>query len=862
MPDPDAPAAVIRTPDQRLRVFVSSTLAELAEERTAVRRAIGSLGLAPVMFELGARPHPPQELYRAYLAQSDVFIGLYWQSYGWVGPGMDISGLEDEFRLSGGRPRLLYLKAPADRQPRLEAMIDEIRARGTDAYRTFRSTRELGRLVRDDLALLLSERFVTSAMPLPPEPAAASSPPARRTLPVTTTTLIGRTADVEAVTRLLARDDVRLVNITGPGGMGKTRLAIAVGEQVEQDAAVCVSFVPLASVTDAADVLPRVAAALGVTIEGTRTARDALVDHFSSGRALLILDNLEQLTAIAPALDDLLTATDGLRILVTSRIALRLRAEHEYSLGALDVGTRRDLPFDDSVALPSVQLFLERAGAVRRDLPLTPDTISAIVEICRRLDGVPLAIELAAARSRLLDPPALLARLASVLDGLGTGPVDLPERQRTLRATVEWSVDLLGEAERDLLATLSVFADGWSIPAASAVAAADEFDTLDRLDSLAGHSLVSVDASSDEPRFRMLTIVRELATEQLAAGGRYDEIRRRHAEFFAGVIDTDDVPADLTTPWAERVRVEEENVRVAIAWFFDNDAARLPHLLRSLWLYWQTNDRLLEGRQWVDDLTVRADPSAWDDRARAEVLLTQAVTAVAVGDDDRAVAAAREIPAVLEQVDEPALRHALELAVSWTLPILDDFDGALDAATLAYDGFSEHDDAFMAFAALTVGMLETTFARDESARRFLLEADRLGSLFGNRWLTSSARTQLAVLDVRAGAFDAARDYLRGCLHEIDDDQVGTITACFMLTAFAELAVAESDAYGAAVALGAVAGLRERAGLLAWPIARREEAALGLRVAAALDADRRAEAWDSGTALRAGEALALVRAGIA
>ncbi len=176
---------VIRTPDQRLRVFVSSTLVELADERAVVARAITSLGLAPVMFELGARPHPPQELYRAYLAQSDVFIGLYWESYGWIGPGMEISGLEDEFRLSGDRPRLLYLKAPApDRQPRLSAMIDEIRNQGTDAYRTFRSARELGRLVRDDLALLLSERFVSSQRVSEPDSTSATQGHTRRSLPV------------------------------------------------------------------------------------------------------------------------------------------------------------------------------------------------------------------------------------------------------------------------------------------------------------------------------------------------------------------------------------------------------------------------------------------------------------------------------------------------------------------------------------------------------------------------------------------------------------------------------------------------------------------------------------------------------
>ena len=274
MPQPVHAESVIRTPDQRLRVFVSSTLAELADERAAVARAIVSMGLSPVMFELGARPHPPQELYRAYLAQSDVFIGLYWQSYGWVGPGMDISGLEDEFRLAGERPRLLYLKSPApEREPRLAAMIDELRSEGRDAYRSFRSVRDLGRLVRDDLAVLLSERFAASA---PPAPSSARTAPARaaerlpRSLPVTATSLIGRDDDIHAVASLLASHDTRLVTLTGPGGMGKTRLAIAVGEAVEQEDSTRVVFVPLANVIDATAVLPRVAAAVGAVVEGRR----------------------------------------------------------------------------------------------------------------------------------------------------------------------------------------------------------------------------------------------------------------------------------------------------------------------------------------------------------------------------------------------------------------------------------------------------------------------------------------------------------------------------------------------------------------------------------------------------------------
>ena len=179
--------AAIRTPDQRLRVFVSSTLGELAAERAAVARAISALGLTPVMFELGARPHPPRELYRAYLAQSDIFIGVYWQRYGWIGPDMDVSGLEDEFRLSASMPRLLYLKTPApDREARLTAMIAELQAKGTVSYRSFRSPRELGRLARDDLAVLLSERFAAgdSGAARPPSSTSSGGRRIPRSLPV------------------------------------------------------------------------------------------------------------------------------------------------------------------------------------------------------------------------------------------------------------------------------------------------------------------------------------------------------------------------------------------------------------------------------------------------------------------------------------------------------------------------------------------------------------------------------------------------------------------------------------------------------------------------------------------------------
>ncbi|WP_214467306.1 DUF4062 domain-containing protein [Microbacterium flavescens] len=850
-------SAVIRTPDQRLRVFVSSTLAELAEERGAVARAITSLGLAPVMFELGARPHPPQELYRAYLAQSDVFIGLYWESYGWVGPGMDISGLEDEFRLSGGRPRLLYLKAPApERQPRLEAMLDEIRAQGTDAYRTFRSTRELGRLVRDDLALLLSERFVSSARPADPPQQAAAAP--RRTLPVPATSLVGREDEVAAIVAMMRTPDVRLVTVTGPGGMGKTRVAVAVGEALAEVAPPPVVFVPLADASGEGEVLPRIAAATDVVIEGTRSTREILVDHFSARPTVLILDNLEQVAAVAPDLDALLSACPELRIMATSRIALRLRAEHEVVLTPLETGTDRGdrVDVEEALRLPAVQLFLDRAGAVGRRVDPTPRSLGAVVEICRRLDGLPLAIELAAARTRLLDPPAVLARLENVLDALGSGPVDLPERQRGLRATVEWSIGLLGEEERRLLAQLSVFVGGWTVPAAAAVAGLDEDAALELLDQLVGNSLAVVTLGDGEPRFRMLTAVREYAAELLTGQDR-DEAEQRHAGFFAALAESDIDAADRSA-WGERLHRDEDNVRAAIRWFFTHDITRLPHLFRALWLYWQIYDRMSEARGLAGELQRVMRPGDLDERAQTELLFTIAVTSTEVGDDDAALSAADAIVRRLDGLDDPELRDALLLADSWVRPLRGDLTGALEVAKSAYAGFSSRGDVFGAAAALTIGMVGMALGEDDTARRHLIKVDEYGGRLGIQWLTAAGLTQLAIMDLRSGATEAARDRLRRLLTRLDDERTVTLSASLILAAYGDLALTEDRAASAVTALGAIDGLRRRTGVAPWPNSRRDEEDLRRRAREAVDPAEWDRAYEAGTALRMTEALAMVR----
>jgi tetratricopeptide (TPR) repeat protein len=439
---------------------------------------------------------------------------------------------------------------------------------------------------------------------------------------------------------------------------------------------------------------------------------------------------------------------------------------------------------------------------------------------------------------------------------LGTGPVDLPERQRTLRATVEWSIGLLDDAEQHMLATLSIFVEGWTVDAAMYVSDLPEDRALDLLDALAGHSLVNVDATDAGPRFRMLESVRELAAERLAAGADLADVERRHAEYFGALVENADWPAERHAEWAERLRTDEENLRIAIRWFFTHDIAPLPHIFRILWLFWQMRDRMPEGRAWIDELWLRAD--AMDDRAQAELLFTCAVTAAEVGDDDSALAAVEAIERLEGRIVDPYLETAAQLAVSWILPIVDDFDGALQAASTALDSFRKQNEPFMAFAALTVGMLEMRLGRHDAALASLTEVKELGGQFGNSWLESAARTQLASLAVRAGHLDEARALLVDSVDASGDTQLSALTVTFSLVAYAQLALAEGDTRRAAMALGAADGLRQRAGLRAWPLARPGEAELVTRVAQEIDPEVFNDAFAAGSELSQREAVALVR----
>ncbi len=385
------------------------------------------------MFELGARPHPPRQVYRAYLAQSQVFVGVYWQNYGWVAPGEEMSGLEDEYRLSAGMPRLIYVKSPAPaREPRLAEMLARIKDDDSVSYQRFSDSAELQRLVENDLAVLLSERFEMTR----PAARAADTVPAGA-LPVPPTPLVDREQQTTEVEDLVVRQGARLITLTGPGGVGKSRLAVEAASRLGPGFADGVRFVDLASVSAAELVPAAIAAGLGLNTSGGRLLTD-VVSYLRGKRLLLVLDNFEQVTEAAPVVAELLAAAPGLVTLVTSRTVLRVSGEYELCVPPLAVPPSRDA--GTSTSTPRSACSWPGPGAAAPGFELTGRNAQAVAEICRRLDGLPLAIELAAARIRLLPPRALLARLDDRMSVLTAGPRDLPERQRTLRNTLDWEL--------------------------------------------------------------------------------------------------------------------------------------------------------------------------------------------------------------------------------------------------------------------------------------------------------------------------------------------------------------------------------------------------------------------------------------
>jgi predicted ATPase/DNA-binding XRE family transcriptional regulator len=441
-----------------------------------------------------------------------------------------------------------------------------------------------------------------------PSPTSTPHPPLRP-LPSPLTPLIGREHEEASIAHLLRREEVRLLTLTGSPGIGKTRLAIQVAGGMGQQFTDGVILVELAAIREAAFVLPTIAQALGVRDTGAQPLREALSDYCASRQLLLVLDNFEQVLSAAGLVRELLTSCPALKVMVTSRAVLHLRGEHEFVVSPLSLPDQAEpLPgLDDLSQYSAVTLFVQRARAVRPTFQLTDALAPIIVRICQRLDGLPLSIELAAARIKLLAPRELLDRLEHSLDVLAGDRQDLPERQRTLRGAIAWSESLLTAEEQALFRHLAIFAGGWTLEAAEAICASESDkpgDVLARLTALVDKSLVQVQETAEGAlRFGLLETLCEYAHEQLQAHAEMGSFRRRHAEYFVSLAEQAEhaLRGPDQLEWLERLEREHDNLRAALAWALQRgDTEAGLRLGNGAWRFWEVRGHLAEGRKWLE----------------------------------------------------------------------------------------------------------------------------------------------------------------------------------------------------------------------------------------------------------------------
>lgn len=607
--------AIIKTPDQRVRVFISSTINELAEERRAARTAIENLRLIPVFFEAGARPHPPRDLYSAYLDQSHIFLGIYWNSYGWVAPGADISGLEDEYRLcSNNKPKLIYVKRSDERQSRLNDLLADIEKSETACYQFFETADELQKLIENDLSVLMSEIFENALSeqnhPVITETKSVSNIREKIIeIPTLNTELFGREKDIEKITELLSKPGVNLVNLLGAGGTGKTTLGIYIGSLLKDNYADGVVFVPLAPISDYKLVGSVIAKLLGLNDSGKQPIEVTVADFLSDKKMLLILDNFEQVIEASKFVSQLLLTCPGLQIIVTSRTSLHIRNERIYNLNTLELpDTLNETQSENLHKYPATALFVDRALQVNPSLDLNEDNTSAIIEICRRMDGLPLAIELAAARTRYFQPAALMSRIEKTLDLVSKGHKDLPERQQTLRGAIEWSYNLLSEDTKRVFRQLGVFKRHWTLESADVVIndGSASIDVEEMTERLLDVSLIKpvLQFYTAEPRFNMLQTVHEYARELLDASEEATEVKIRFANHFKELCKQSEehLWGRNAEAWLDKLEHEYHNIQESYYIFIHKDQLEDAwQIFAIMCSYWTIRGGFSETMQWMED---------------------------------------------------------------------------------------------------------------------------------------------------------------------------------------------------------------------------------------------------------------------
>jgi predicted ATPase len=852
-------------------------LKELAEERQAVREAIGSLRLVPVMFEAGARTHPSQELYRAYLEQSHIFLGIYWKSYGWVGPGATISGLEDEFNLSTTIPRLIYIKEPgAERDPGLKKMLARLTAEGSVSYKYFSSTLELRELVANDLALVLTEQFETARLAQSAHVKYEDSHAATN-VPTPRNPLIDRKDELALANTLLFQRDLGILTLTGPGGTGKSRLGLQIALDNLGRFRDGVYLVRLTPVRDPELVISAIADTLNV-----REANDArallgkLKDYLREKQMLLLLDNFEQVIQAAPRVAELMEACPELRIVVTSRAPLRVRGEKEIfvpPLAAPAPWQLAALQMESIAQYAAVELFIQRAQSIKPDFAVTNENAPAVAEICHRLDGLPLAIELAAARVKMLSPGELLSKLERRFDLLRGGLRDLPERQQTLRGAIDWSYELLDESAKRLFRRLSVFVGGWTFEGAEAVCDLNGDlgpDLMDEMETLVDNSLLRQSQDDDgETRFGMLETIREYAQERLAESGEIQQIRQQHAAYYLAFVRRVEplVRSRERVRYTRKMKEDFGNIRAILNRATDTgeNVAMAQQIGIALAWFWQSSMSVVESRQWADRVLATVNDStpaaihagilwgaggfAWSqgDLKQASLYLDQALNLARTTDDKYLLAnilivhglaatSRREVQTARARFEESidhlrALgeRWGESLAVSWLgdVAMLEkDHERSRQLHEQAIALAREQGDPWILFAPLMSGGNTALILGDaHKAEAICFEAIHLLRQIDDQWSLAWALNGLGHASLQLGKTDQARASFDECIKFARDignpgALISTILGVAILSAtqFQNRGNAEGDSsslLGAIRLLGAIPSLNETVHMFFW-----------------------------------------------